>query len=359
MPLEWNFVLYRLIVIIVSILLILSIGNFYKRTKFANYLLLEIMISIVAISSLFEVIASLSTSYNSAFIWYNITAISRTLIIFLIGVFFVSYSEGAVKKFSYFVVSSLATIEILESMLNPPVLRKIGFMWYVISARSYLAYSARTTLLIFSLIVFIYYLIIYIRRTQLKTRRLLAIFMVASISFLSIGDGFVLLSSYPRINQLLPALAELGLIITIFVIIAMDPYFLIFFRGQSGSIIIYRDDGVLLANIELRGGDYQKSLLTANLLSALSNYGAELLFRQEELQKIMFGEDTVIIVPYREIRAAIIGKRLHESIKNYVILFLKEFYKIYETNIVKGVYIVPSDKSINELFMKTIGTIIL
>ena len=359
MLLEWNFILYRIIIIIISSFLLLSIGSFYKRIKFTNYILLELIVLTVAASSFLEIIAALSSSYATAFFWYNVTAISRTFIIFSIGIFFVSYSGEYVRGASYFIVSSLATIEVLESIIHPLSIKKIGFMWYVISARSYLAYSARTTLLIYSLVVFLVYLVVYIRRTRLKQRRLLAIFIAMVTSFLVVGDGLILLTSYPKISQFLPALAELGLIITIFIIIAIDPYFLVFFRGVPKSIIVYRSDGVLLANMELEKTEKSMALLVANMLSALSNYGAEVLFKQEELQKIMFGEDMVIVIPYREIRAAIIGKRLHESIRNYILLFLKEFYEIYKTNIVKGIYIVPNDTSINKLFMETIGGIIL
>jgi len=315
---------------------------------------------IILISSIFEIISSLATSLEIASIMYSYTAVIRSFIFLLTGFFLISYSDRLIKYFSISFVSFLFSIEVVETVRRPVVIENVNNFWIVISARSSLAYLSRTTLLFFSLLIFIPYLIIYIRRTKIERRKYLATTFVITLVITLVLDGIMLLESYPIIDQAPPALTELLIIATVLIIMLLDPYFFVFFRGKIKYILVYREDGVLLADIQIQKDSFKnKHILIGNLLAAISNFGTEIIFHERRLDYIKFEEDVVIITPYQNIYAAVIGEEIHESIKGLLLTFLKKFYNEFQEQITRETYIVPNREKIIQLFMKNIGWAIL
>ncbi|MGQ4891820.1 MAG: hypothetical protein ACP6IP_04935 [Candidatus Njordarchaeia archaeon] len=357
-----DFITYRILMIILTLVIVPILIRAYYKTRYNNYLWLIFSIFFIFMASSFEILGAISPNLEQALYYYYIASIFNSLIYFFATIFLVSNSDEKIKNISLLLISGFLTTELYETFRNPLLVKYENGLWILLQVRSSLAYFSRGLMLIISTLVLTFYMILYIRRTIIKKRKITAsIFELVLITIITV-DGFYLtftsLTGQP-LNQLLIAAMGLIAVAIVVIIVATDPYLFVFFRGLIKSIFIFRDDGILLSDIYISGNFGQNVSLLANFLSAIAEFGTETIFSHQKLDLIKFQHDVLLIIPYRNVLLAVIGENLGEDLKPLSQSFLKKYYEKFERIINSDILEVPDDKEVRELFLRELGEVIL
>jgi len=321
--------------------------------------MLLLTILFVIIGSLLEINALLANTYDAAYLYYKMASIFYTFTYLSLSVFIVYQIKSNVRDPSLLIVASLFTLELVETIrYDFKIIFKDNF-WVLVRARSFIAYLARTIELLYVMIIFAILLFVYSKRTKLFGRKILSIMILVTLLF-SIGANTILfIITYPNVNQIVSALTLIPSTFSVLFIIAYDPYFFVFWQGEIYQILVYRDDGILLFDIHLKEGIRHQTLLISTFLTAITEFGSELLFGKERLKHITFGETIITLFPYKSLYMAIIGKNVSEKISKFAKIFLQKVYQRFEPVIESALVEIPDKKMVEEVFMEELGKVIL
>ena len=355
-------VIFRFLEAILSSLIIFTTFKIYVKTSHRNYLVIVLSFTILAIGSTLEVLAITAPTKIQSLQLYMYTAVAYTLTYAFMIIFLALTFDEKIREIAFILIGGFSSLELFETIRNPIELTNINGLWILESARSETAYLSRSLMMLIIVFVFSIYLFDYIKRTLNKKRKLYAITLI-TISFLSIiVNGIYLLTeslSNNPINQVFASTFGFLFSLVLWAIIWLDPYMFVFFRGKVNILLVYRDDGVLLSEIPLQKKLDLSYSLIASFITAVSEFGREVIYGKQNLDHINFEEERVFIVPYKNIYAAIVGEGLNPEMKGFVREFLRAFYEEFEDYINSDVLIIPDEKRVYELFMQSLGRVIL
>ncbi len=331
----------------------------YWENRYISFLILIVISLLFSIASILEVFSGLALNEATAFSLYLSTALIRSVMMFSLGLFFILLSEEKIKYLSISMISVFATIEIWETIKNPFIVKKAGGSWVVLTVRSPIAYISRTMLLTLAFIVFSFYTYRFLKRTRNPNRKFYTHAIILGLILMLFFDGANYIYSYPIIDQNISALVEFYMTTSLLAIGLLDPFLYLFFMGEVKSILIYRSDGVLLAEYNVQEEKTEiDNILLGNLLSAIVYLGMETFF-YEKVDYIRFEGNLMIIENYKNLYATIIGKNIHLGIRRHLKKFLKEFYNTFKNNIESEVIVIPNKEKTEKLFKEILEPIIM
>ncbi len=334
----------------------------FLKTKYNNYLIFTLGVLTTFLGSTLEIAAAFSSSYQEAELLYLLTGLIYTSSYLFMSLFLANTFNTPVRDSTFLIIGGGFFIEVMETLINPVNLKYSDNLWMITSVRSYIAYLARGIMLFIITLIFSVYLVGYIKRTIVKARKYLAIVLFIELILILLGDGvyvYLLTSVGHPINQGFFAIIGLFNMIFLGIIIFIDPFLLVFFRGKVKLILIIRDDGVLLSEIALAKEKRLNVALIANLIIAITEFGKEMIFQKQSLEYIVFQKEQVIIIPYRKISLAIIGEDISENIKGFALDFLREYYRKFYENIEGRELFIPDEKEVFDVFIKELGRVVL
>ena len=334
----------------------------FLKTKYNNYLIFTLGVSATFLGSILEIVAAHASTYQEAELLYLLTGLIYTSSYLFMALFLANTFDSSVRDVALLMIGGGYFIEIMETIVTPISLKYSNNLWLITSVRGYIAYLARGIMLFIIITIFSVYLIGYIKRTIIKARRYLAIILFTALILILLGDGvyiYMLTSAGHPINQGFFAIIGLFNMIFLGIIIFIDPYLLVFFKGKVKLILIIRDDGVLLSEITLTKGKRFNVALIANLIIAITEFGKEMIFQKQSLEYIVFQKEQVVIVPYRKVSLAIIGENIPKSIKGFALDFLREYYRKFYENIEGRELFIPDEKEVFDVFIRELGRVVL